>query len=206
MYLPPFRQLIQTLVSIPQFVRMEPTSDPAPEQAPFVISGSCACGMVIYKSTTLPLSITLCHCTPCRKASGAPFLSFGLFHNTALQWSSPDYQKDPPIKIISSPIKIHGSSIAVRGSCGSCGSPLFMKYHCRPDGTSIVMGIVDDENVAGIMVKPKEHIFLKEKAFWWNIQEDDGLARHEGFNESFQTRLKEWVVQGSPIRADAGAE
>lgn len=77
-----------------------------------------------------------------------------------------------------------------------------MKYHCRPDATSVVMGIVNDEDTVGIIVKPKEHIFLHEKALWWSTTEDDGLARHGGFNEEFQRRLKEWVAAGAPQRAD----
>ena len=79
-----------------------------------------------------------------------------------------------------------------------------MKYHCRPDGISVVMGIVNDEDVVGTFAKPKDHIFLDEKALWWNTTEDDGLARHGGFNEEFQKRLKEWVAAGCPQRMDVG--
>lgn len=181
---------------------MEPTSEPVSPETPIALTGSCACGLVVYRSRTLPLSITLCHCVPCRKASGAPFLSFGLFHNTALDWGGSGSQSAPPIKITPSPVLLNGYSIAVRGTCGNCGSPLYMKYHCRPDATSVVMGIVNDEDTVGIIVKPKEHIFLHEKALWWSTTEDDGLARHGGFNEEFQRRLKEWVAAGAPQRAD----
>lgn len=41
-----------------------------------------------------------------------------------------------------------------------------MKYHCRSEGTSVVMGIVNDENAVSNLPRPKEHIFLKEKAKW----------------------------------------
>lgn len=185
---------------------MEPTSDTVPPSGqPSLIRGSCACGKTIYDSCTLPLSVTLCHCIDCRKASGAPFLSFGLFHNEAVHWSSPDPCVDPPIKQTPSRIFVEGTPIAIRGSCGNCGSPLFMKYHCRPDGTSIVMGIVDDHSVVGLMPKPKEHIFLREKAAWWRMPEDDGLARHDAFNEPFQKRLKEWITKGCPARAEVTA-
>ncbi len=77
-----------------------------------------------------------------------------------------------------------------------------MKYHCDPDETSVVMGIVDDEHVVGEMPRPAEHIFLKEKARWWSIPDGDGLARYEGFTEAYQARLKDWVSRGSPRRAD----
>jgi len=77
-----------------------------------------------------------------------------------------------------------------------------MRYHCRPDGTSVVIGLVDEASVVGQLPKPKEHIFLQEKAKWFSVYEDDGLARHNGFNEPFQNRFKEWVLEGCPRRAD----
>ncbi len=64
------------------------------------------------------------------------------------------------------------------------------------------MGIVDEASVVGQLPKPKEHIFLQEKAKWFRVCEDDGLARHNGFNEPFQNRFKEWVLEGCPRRAD----
>ena len=182
---------------------MEPSSEPVPLDLPTSIRGSCRCGKCIYISSTLPLSITLCHCVECRKASGSPFLSFGLFHNTALQWLSSHPNTDPPIATTLSHVRVQGTPIAVRGACGECGSPLFMKYHCRPDATSVVMGIVDDGSVVGSMPKPKEHIFLKERAQWFDVQQDDRMARHEGFNEAFQKRLREWILKGCIRREDA---
>ena len=181
---------------------MDPTSEEIPRGLPSVISGSCACGLTIYNSSTLPISITLCHCSDCRKACGAPFLSFGLFHNSALQWTSSKPGVDPPIKEVPSHISIDGTPIAIRGSCSNCGSPLFMKYHCRPDGTSVVMGIVNDASIVGKIPYPKEHIFLREKAKWWDIRSDDGLAQHESFNQAFESRLAEWVAKGGPKRSD----
>lgn len=181
---------------------MDPTSELPVSPPPSVLSGSCLCGQVVYHSSTLPLSITLCHCIECRKASGAPFLTFGLFHNAALQWTSSSTDKEPTIRITPSPALKWGPSIAVRGSCGECSSPLFMKYHCRPDGTNVVMGIMDNAQVMGSIPKPKEHIFISEKAIWWDLADGDGLARHEEFNEHFQARLKTWCKAGYPKRPD----
>lgn len=176
---------------------MEPTADLPTPPPPVLLRGSCSCSLVSYTSSSLPISMTLCHCTTCRKLSGAPFLSFGLFHNNALIWSSSSSQAETDIKLSASPI-------AIRGSCRRCGSPLFMKYHCRPDGTSVTMGIADEGTAVGAMVRPKEHIFLSEKAGWWEISESDGLERHEAFNEPFQRRLAEWEAQGKKKRNDVG--
>ena len=78
-----------------------------------------------------------------------------------------------------------------------------MKYHCRPDGTSVAMGIVDDASVIGKLPLPKEHIFLQEKAAWWELPRDDGIARYAAFNETWKGRLEEWIEGGCPAIADA---
>ena len=181
---------------------MEPTSVSVSPNRPACIRGSCSCGSCVYIGTMLPLSITFCHCIDCRKNSGAPFLSYGLFHNSALRWTGSHPGKAAPIKISPSHVKTSNEPIAVRGSCAECGSQLFMKYHCRPDGTSVVMGIVDEDSVSGILPAPKEHIFLSEKAQWFELAHDDGLQRHQSFNESFQNRFETWIRLGCPKRPD----
>ncbi|KAI1455327.1 Mss4-like protein [Annulohypoxylon moriforme] len=184
---------------------MDPTPKPlSTGPLPVVLRGSCLCGTVRLESKMLPESITLCHCVECRKASSNPFLAFGLFHNDYIQWSIASSSGTKPLHgDLSEGIKLtYYSDIAVRGWCHRCGTPLFMKYHCRPDGTSITMGLVDDRNVVGQMPKIKEHIFLDEKVAWWDIPSDDGTSRHEGFNEYFTRRLKDWSAKGRPQRLD----
>lgn len=79
-----------------------------------------------------------------------------------------------------------------------------MKYHCRPDGTSVTMGIMDEETMLGDLCRPKEHIFWSEKMKWWEVGEGDGLEKHEGFNEPFQKRLADWEAKGRVRRDDVG--
>ncbi|KAI0904219.1 Mss4-like protein [Ustulina deusta] len=185
---------------------MDPTPKPLTQcsSLPVVLRGSCLCGMVRLKSKMLPESITICHCRECRKASGNPFLTFGLFHNDYIQWSTASSTGTRRLLgDLAERIKLtYYSDVAVRGWCPRCGTPLFMKYHCRPDGTSITMGLVDNEHVIGSLPAIKEHIFLGDKAAWWNVPLDDGTARHNGFNEPFTRRLQDWSSRGRPQRLD----
>lgn len=80
-----------------------------------------------------------------------------------------------------------------------------MMYHCRPDGTSVAMGTVDEASVVGKIPAPTEHIFLGEKAGWWNVASGDGLARYAANSPSFQARMDEWIAKGCPRRADVDA-
>ena len=170
-----------------------PTSEP-------VLKGSCFCGRVQLISASLPKSVTLCHCKQCQKMGGGAFLPFGDFENEDIAFKSAG-EEEPLIKAIPSEFKRNNTPIAYRGHCGYCGSPLFMKYHCRPDVTSIAMGIIDNASVKGELPKPCEHIFLKEKACWWNLG-DDGLARYDGNPEEFDQSIEEWAKNGSSKRRD----
>ena len=64
------------------------------------------------------------------------------------------------------------------------------------------MGNVNDSHVEGSVPKPKEHIFLVDRAVWWDLPENDGLERHSEFNEPFQARLRAWRAEGCPRRTD----
>ena len=118
--------------------------------------------MIRLESKMLPESITICYCCECRKAYSNPFLTFGLFYNDYVQWSiaTPSGKKHL-LGDLSEGIKLtYYSGIATRGWCPRCGTPLFMKYHCRPDGTNITMGLVDDEHtivLVGTYVKERDN-------------------------------------------------
>ena len=66
----------------------------------------------------------------------------------------------PEIEPIHTEIKLIHSSIAVRGFCQNCCSPLFMKYHCRPDLTRVALGTVDESSVVGGLKRVEEHVFF----------------------------------------------
>ena len=148
------------------------------------LKGSCRCSAVHYQSSSLPDEISICHCTICQKASGAPFMVFGRFYKADLSWKGNSF-------------KTSSSEAAIRTHCSSCGSPLSMEYKSRPDITSIAMGTVDDKSVVGSLPKPSEHIFLESKASWWDISDDDKLPKHQKFSEDSQRFLDGWLGEQS---------
>jgi hypothetical protein len=76
------------------------------------IGGGCLCGAVRYRLTTVPTDVAHCHCRICRRASGAAFVTWAtvprrdLSVTGAVRW-------------------FRSSTLARRGSCPTCGSPLF---------------------------------------------------------------------------------
>jgi hypothetical protein len=69
---------------------------------------------------------------------------------------------------------------------------------------SITVGSIDEGSVKGELVKPSMHIFLEEKAGWFDLPED-GLKRFEKWDDEesdkkIQAWLKEHVDDGSKTK------
>jgi hypothetical protein len=74
-------------------------------------TGRCLCGSVQYTITGAPTIVLDCHCSMCRRESGAPSLVF-------VGYRRADVSIDGPLKYY------HSSNIAKRGFCPNCGSPI----------------------------------------------------------------------------------
>ena len=75
-------------------------------------SGGCHCGAVRYEMTTEVAHHALCHCTDCRKASGAP----------ATAWAMAAADQ---VTITGEPLTYASSEHGRRLFCGACGTGLF---------------------------------------------------------------------------------
>ena len=75
-------------------------------------SGGCHCGAVRYEMTEEVAHHALCHCTDCRKASGAP----------ATAWAMAAADQ---VTITGEPVTYASSEHGRRMFCGACGTSLF---------------------------------------------------------------------------------
>ena len=125
-----------------------------------MIQGSCLCGAVRYEAGTPSLSVN-CHCSRCRKWSGAAFASITRVRLETLRVTGE-----------SSLGRFESSPNVVRCFCTTCGSSLFTM---RPDlgRVHVRLGTVDGDPG----VRPSMHIFLGSKACWFEVT--DALARHD---------------------------
>jgi hypothetical protein len=122
-------------------------------------TGGCLCGAVRYRSSAEPKWASYCHCTMCRKASGAPFMGFVEFPDGALEWTQGRARE-------------YASSIGVtRRFCGTCGSQLTFEA----DGVLFVtLGSLDNPE----QVDFNCHTYTKFKLP--AIRLADGLAHFPG--------------------------
>ncbi len=98
------------------------------------ITGGCQCGAVRYALTALP-EVTVCHCRMCQKAVGGPFVVLASVSMGDLAWTRGE------------PARFKSSSMANRGFCAACGTPL--TYEGVGGSTiSVTVGSLDDPAAA----------------------------------------------------------
>lgn len=127
-------------------------------------TGRCHCGAIHYQVSGDPMHVALCHCSDCRRSSGAPMVSWAAFAETAL------------VVTKGSPRTINSSGAAMRSFCPDCGTGLF--YHnaeVLPGIVDIQSATLDDPNV----FPPLVHIQTAEKLDW--MKDLDSLPAFERF-------------------------
>ncbi|MER8552386.1 GFA family protein [Mesorhizobium sp. M0976] len=120
------------------------------------LGGSCQCGAVTYKVTDEFIFAVNCHCSICRRATGAAFKPLAGIERVKLRITSGEDK-----------IQIVDGNSWHDERCKLCGSFLFAVGR---DGAfaHIAMGtLVDDPNI-----RPSAHIFVGSKAPWFTITDD----------------------------------
>ncbi|WP_306150852.1 GFA family protein [Roseovarius sp. MMSF_3281] len=120
-------------------------------------TGRCECGQVAFEVDEVRDTVTICHCSQCRRTSGhlwgsthAPFAALRLTRDDGLRWYA-------------------SSEIAKRGFCRFCGSSLFYRMNDE-DGIGIAAGCLDDTR--GLTVS--KHIFTDDKGDYYDLPEAPG--------------------------------
>jgi len=124
-------------------------------------SGSCLCGEVRFEADLPSKWVAHCHCSLCRRAHGAPYVTWvGLpaeacrLSGGALRW----YPSTPE---------------AERGFCAHCGATMFFRSSRWPGELHVALPHFDDE----LDRAPETHAFWSARAGWASIDPNDGLAR-----------------------------
>ena len=128
--------------------------------------GACNCGAVAFEIDADPIDIYFCHCSICRRATGANGIAVVVVDNNAFRWTRGEEQ----IATWKKP-----DADWQCWFCRTCGSPL--------------PGINDDKRMfvpAGLISEGGEslsvvhHIWVDSKATWDEIG-DAGKQHREGF-------------------------
>lgn len=113
--------------------------------------GGCHCGAVRYEVAGEPQHVALCHCSDCRKSSGAPMVAWAAF-------------TEDQFKLIEGePVTFNSSGSAMRSFCPKCGSGLYYR------NAEFLPGIVDIQSATldnPEALPPGAHIQTAERLGW----------------------------------------
>ena len=125
-------------------------------------SGGCCCGAIRYEADGPRSHETSCHCSTCRRTSGAPFVAWVTFPSAGVRVTRGD------------PVAFRSSPNAVRSFCGRCGTQLFFRQDALPDQTDVTIASLDDPEA----IPPRDHTFVRSRLSWVRLA--DGLPEHSG--------------------------
>lgn len=121
-----------------------------------IFEGGCLCGAVRWRAMADPTWVGHCHCTMCRRASGAAAVSWAAFPEPSFTIT-----KGTPARYVS-------SSRAARQFCATCGGQLTFQFN-KDIGKTIDVTIGSFDDPAAL--RPKEHVFTKSRIAWLKLDE-----------------------------------
>jgi hypothetical protein len=124
------------------------------------VKGSCLCGGIQYEVTAFG-TVVNCHCSMCRKATGAAFRTRATVPTAAFRWLAGE-------ALVS---KYESSPGETRTFCRVCGATLATFFRDHPDQIGLPLGTLDGDPG----VRPSAHVFVDSKAPWFEIA--DGLPQ-----------------------------
>jgi hypothetical protein len=123
-------------------------------------SGGCLCADLRYESALGPEESGYCHCTICRKSTGAPALAFASFPAHSF------------IYVKGEPSLFQSSLNGQREFCRKCGTQICFRESGEAKTVDVNSGTLDNpENAA-----PQFHIYTGNRISWFDIA--DQLPRH----------------------------
>lgn len=118
-----------------------------------VVPGRCLCGAVAFECTLPTKWVAHCHCSLCRRAHGAAFVTWAgfeqaRFRDTAGEQQLRWYRSTPE---------------AERGFCTHCGSTLFFRSSRWPGEIHVAVANLD----APLDRAPQAHVYWNTHVDWY---------------------------------------
>ncbi len=128
-----------------------------------MLEGQCLCGAVRYTVADDFRYAANCHCSQCRRATGAAFKPFAGIESVKLRLTQ---GADQALR--------HGDDQGYDHHCGRCGSLLYSLVR-EGQYVHVALGTLVDTP----SIRPDKHIFVGSKAPWFTITDD--LPQYQEF-------------------------
>ena len=127
-----------------------------------MLTGGCYCGAIRYEASGPVFHPTLCHCTVCRRMTGAPCVA----------WFTVGSQGYTLLK--GKPSRFRSSDHAIRTFCPTCGTQLTFADDDTPEEIDVTTCSLDEPD----KVPPRNHIYTRSRVAWLKLA--DGLPEYTG--------------------------
>ena len=124
--------------------------------------GGCPCGALRYEADAEPVDSGYCHCSLCRRSTGAPVLAFASFPVSSFSYT------------VGRPAVYPSSSWGQREFCAHCGTQICYRDSRNAETVDLNLGSLDDPSAYA----PKQHIFTADRIPRFDTA--DALPRHLG--------------------------
>jgi hypothetical protein len=125
--------------------------------------GQCLCGVTRFEFDLPTKWVAHCHCTMCRRAHGAAFVTWVGVVDTQFRW------------VAKESLRWYASSPgAERGFCGQCGSPIAFRSARWPGEIHLARALIED----ALDREPQVHVHTATAVPW--VMLGDHLPRKLG--------------------------
>ena len=126
--------------------------------------GGCHCGDVRYEISAPPLEAGYCHCSICRRTTGAPVLAWAVVPIAGFRYLG------------AAPRVYRSSPWGERRVCPNCGAQLEYRRAENPATVELNIGTLDDPDV----IRPGSHVWTVDALSWLHIEDDLPRYREGG--------------------------
>ena len=122
-----------------------------------MLRGGCFCGLIRYEASGAPFNATVCHCSICRRTTGAPFVAWFSVERANFRFVS------------GTPLRFNSTDKGTRSFCPRCGTQLTFEHRDVPNEIDVTTASLDDPE----SVPPRDHTRASSRLSWVKLA--DGL-------------------------------
>jgi len=134
-----------------------------------MLRGGCFCGAIRYETGGTPYDETVCHCSICRRTTGAPFVAWFSVPRSEFRF------------LQGTPARYRSTDKATRTFCPRCGTQLTFVHDDRSHEIDVTTCSLDEPQRA----QPRDHTRTSSKLDW--VKLGDGLPE---YREGRATRVE----------------
>jgi hypothetical protein len=121
-----------------------------------MLRGGCFCGDIRYEADGTPFDETNCHCSICRRTTGAPSVAWFSVERAEFRFVS------------GTPVRFNSSEKAARSFCPRCGTQLTFEHRDFPDEIDVTTASLEDPS----SVPPRDHTHTSSRLSWVKLADD----------------------------------